>query len=203
MEYYDQVFDQQDQVAGPWTNGEFEQCTFRKLDLSRFILSGSNFVNCRFEGCNLTRVELKNTKLYDVRFVNCILPHVDFGPCNAFGFHVDFQECQLDYTVFLNRKLKKVQFIDCSLKEAHFMNCELIGALFKHCNLELARFEGNNLMQADFSSSYNLELNPEDNKIKKARFSLQNLPGLLTKYDLVINCLNGLPCCNPLPGLIA
>jgi len=33
---------------------------------------------------------------------------------------------------------------------------------------------------------YYLQLNPEDNTIRKARFSLYNLPGLLTKYDLVV-----------------
>ncbi|MFD2933254.1 pentapeptide repeat-containing protein [Spirosoma flavum] len=183
MEYYNQVFDQLDKAA----NQEFELCTFKKLDLSRIAITDSNFINCRFEDCNLTRAELRNTKLYDVSFVNCRLAHVDFGSCNAFGFHVNFQECQLDYTVFLNRKLKKAHFTDCSLKEAHFLKCDLTGTVFDQCNLELARFEGNNLTQVDFSSSYNLEINPDDNKVKKARFSLQNLPGLLVKYDLVIS----------------
>lgn len=183
MEYYNQVFDQLDTVA----NQEFEKCTFKKLDLSGVAITNANFINCRFEDCTLTRADLKNTKLYDVSFYKCKLAHVDFGQCNAFGFHVNFQECLLDYTVFLNRKLKKAQFIDCSMREAHFIRCELIGSVFKQCDLELARFEDNNLMQVDFTSSYNLELDPDDNKVKKARFSLHNLPGLLVKYDLIIN----------------
>lgn len=186
MESYDQVFDQLNAV-GRWIGQEFEQCLFKKLDLSRIAFTDTSFINCHFEDCNLTKAELKNTKLYDVSFLNCKLAHVDFGLCNAFGFHVDFQECQLDYTVFLNRKLKKAHFIDCSMKEAHFVKCELTGTEFKQCNLELARFEDNNLTQVDFSSSYNLELDPDDNKVKKARFSLHNLPGLLTKYDLKIS----------------
>lgn len=187
MEFYNQVFDNTTKAPAQWAGQEFEQCTFKKLDLSRIAFTGSNFIDCRFEDCNLTRAELKNTKLYDVRFVNCKLPHVDFSLCNAFGFHVNFQECQLDYTVFLNRKLKKASFIDCSLKEAQFIKCDLTGTGFEHCNVELARFEHNDLSHVDFSSSYNLEINPDENKLKKARFSLHNLPGLLTKYDLVIN----------------
>lgn len=187
MEQYDQVFDQLNQFVGPWTNQAFEQCVFRNLDLSRIAFTGSSFVNCQFEDCNLGRTEPKDTKLYDVHFLRCTLNHVDFGLCNPFGFHVDFEHCQLDYTVFLNRKLKKARFVDCSMKEAHFLKCDLTGSLFKQCNLELARFDDNNLTQADFSSSYNVEIDPEANKLKKARFSLHNLPGLLTKYDLVIS----------------
>ncbi|GAB3697960.1 pentapeptide repeat-containing protein [Spirosoma flavus] len=186
MEYFDQVFERPDELPDKWTNHEFEQCRFKKLDLSRTSFASSNFINCRFEDCSLVNATLKNTKLYDVTFVNCKLAHVDFGLCNAFGFHADFQTCQLDYTVFLNRKLKKAQFIDCSLKEAYFVKCELTGSTFANCDLELAKFEENDLTQVDFSSSYNIELDPENNKVKKARFSLNNLPGLLTKYGLVI-----------------
>lgn len=186
MEFYKHVFDQVSGAPEAWSHQEFEQCTFRKLDLANIDLTSANFVNCRFDGCTLTRAILKDTKLYDVNFYNCTLLYVDFGYCNPFGFHVNFQECQLDNAVFANRKLKKAQFVECSLKEVHFLNCELTGTLFKECNLESARFEGNDLRQSDFSSSFNLTLNPDDNKLKKAKFSLYNLPGLLSKYDLVI-----------------
>lgn len=186
MEHYDQTFDRPDSVPARWADQEFEQCLFRKLDLSGAVITGASFVNCQFEDCILTRAELKNTKLYDVRFLRCKLPYVDFGLCNPFGFHVDFQECQLDYVVFLNRKLKKSHFTECSIREAHFLKCELTGTAFRHCNLELTRFDDNDLSQVDFSTSYNLQINPDTNKLKKARFSLHNLPGLLTKYDLVI-----------------
>ncbi|GAB3314021.1 pentapeptide repeat-containing protein [Larkinella ripae] len=187
MDYYNQLFDASETPLNAWVGHTFEQCTFRKLSLPEAVFSGANLINCRFENCDLTRIELKNTQLQDVLFVHCKLAYVDFGPCNAFSFHADFQKCQLDHAVFLNRKLKKAQFIDCSLKETHFLKCDLPGAKFKECNLELARFEDNNLVQADFSTSYNLELNPDTNKIKKAKFSLHNLPGLLTKHDLVIS----------------
>ncbi|MVM37821.1 pentapeptide repeat-containing protein [Spirosoma sp. HMF3257] len=187
MDYYKQVFTPLVELPDQWVNQEFEHCTFKKLDLSRIECTNSNFINCRFDDCNLTRVGLGNVKLYDVSFFSCKLAYVDFGQCNAFGFHVNFQECQLDNTAFLNRKLKKAKFVDCSIIEAHFIRCELVGALFKNCNLEFAKFDGNDLTQVDFSSSYNIELNPDENKVKKAKFSLQNLPGLLTKYDLIIN----------------
>jgi uncharacterized protein YjbI with pentapeptide repeats len=186
MEYYDQVFSSSTELPANWINQEFEQCSFQKLDLSQAALTKSSFINCTFDDCTLTKVILKETKLYDVSFSGCKLLHVDFGQCNPFGFHVSFKDCQLDYTVFIDRKLRKAHFADCSLREAHFFKCDLVGTSFKNCNLELARFENNDLSQVDFSTSYNLKLDPEQNKIKKAKFSLYNLPGLLEKYELVI-----------------
>lgn len=186
MEYFNQMFAPSDTLPDRWNGQDFEQCTFRNLDLSRTSLSGANFINCRFDACVLTQAEVKNAKLYDVSFASCKLMYVDFGTCNPFGFHVDFEDCQLDYAIFLDRKLKKSRFVDCSLREVQFLNCDLTGTVFGRCNLELARFEKNNLSQVDFSSSYNLGLDPDENKLKKARFSLHNLPGLLKKYDLII-----------------
>lgn len=186
MEHYNEIFDQPDDLPGRWGGHDFEQCTFRQLDLSRASLSGANFINCRFESCVLTQADVKNTKLYDVSFADCKLMHVDFGHCNPFGFNVEFADCQLDYAIFLDRKLKKSRFTECSLREVQFLNCDLAGSVFSRCNLEFARFEKNDLSKVDFSSSYNLSLDPDENKVKKARFSLHNLPGLLKKYDLVI-----------------
>ena len=186
MEFYDQVFDHIDQAPQQWAQQDFEQCTFKKLNLAKVAFTKSNFTNCFFEDCDLTQTDLKNTKLDDITFVNCRLTHVDFSPCNAFGLRMNFRQCQLDYTVFLNRNLKKTGFVACSMKEAHFLKCDLTGAVFKLCNLELAKFVENNLTGADFSSSYNLRMDLDDNTAKKTKFSLHNLPGLLAKYNITV-----------------
>ena len=186
MDYYDQTFDQSSELPGEWSSHDFEKCTFRKLDLSGASFVKSNFTNCHFDECNLSKVNVGNTKFDEVTFVKCRLVQVDFGHCNAFGFSVGFQGCDLDFAVFLNRNMKKTRFRTCSLKEAHFLKCDLTGAAFIECDLELAKFGENNLTQADFTSSYNIRLNPDDNKLKKAKFSLRHLPGLLSKYELDI-----------------
>ncbi|WP_419802798.1 hypothetical protein [Mucilaginibacter sp.] len=41
-------------------------------------------------------------------------------------------------------------------------------------------------MEADFSSAYNFSIDPENNRIKKAKFSVAGLPGLLEKFGLKI-----------------
>ena len=186
MDFYDQLFDAVEMLPQLFVGHTFESCTFKKLNLSKQPLNSATFINCTFADCNLSTIDTRNTTFNDVDFRQCIVSHLDFGKCNPFGFHVDFQGCQLDYSIFLNRNLKKTLFSDCSLREAHFLNSDLAGSVFKNCNLELAKFAECNLTQVDFSTSYNLQLDPDDNVLKKARFSLYNLPGLLTKYELVI-----------------
>jgi fluoroquinolone resistance protein len=187
MDFFNQIFDQTTGAPAQWAYQDFEECTFKNLNLSKTALSGANLVNCRFEGCNLDLALLKGTKLNDVTFVTCKLIGVNFEHCNPFAFSVGFQECNLDQTYFFNRNLKKTKFVTCSLKSASFITCDLSGAVFKDCNLELAVFATNTLTQVDFSTSYNVALDPEQNKLKKTKFSLHSLPGLLTKYDLVIS----------------
>ncbi|MBO0935936.1 pentapeptide repeat-containing protein [Fibrella sp. HMF5335] len=186
MDYYNQTFDQNSELPDSWNGQDFEKCTFRKLDLAGALLTKSNFINCQFEECNLSKVTVGNTKFDEVHFIKCRLTQVDFGHCNPFGFSVGFQGCNLDFSVFLNRNMKKTRFDTCSMKEAHFLKCDLAGATFLDCDLELAKFGENNLTQADFTSSYNIRLNPDDNKLKRAKFSLRHLPGLLSKYELDI-----------------
>jgi hypothetical protein len=43
-----------------------------------------------------------------------------------------------------------------------------------------------NLEKTDFRSSFNYSIDPEVNRIKKAKFDRAGLAGLLDKYDLEI-----------------
>jgi len=43
------------------------------------------------------------------------------------------------------------------------------------------------LKKRDFRSAYNYALDPEINRIKKAKFSREGLPGLLHKYNIDIS----------------
>jgi hypothetical protein len=44
-----------------------------------------------------------------------------------------------------------------------------------------------NLEKADFSTAKNYTIDAENNKLKKAIFSLPEVIGLLSKYDIIIN----------------
>jgi hypothetical protein len=42
------------------------------------------------------------------------------------------------------------------------------------------------LKNADLSTSYNFTIDPENNVIKRAKFSVHGLPGLLAKFDIKV-----------------
>jgi len=68
--------------------------------------------------------------------------------------------------------------------ETDFTKADLTDTTFGNCNLSRAFFDGTVLKNADLSSSYNFIIDPDNNDIKKAKFSVQGLPGLLVKYGI-------------------
>ena len=66
------------------------------------------------------------------------------------------------------------------------MSANLTEVVFEQCDLYRAEFSKAIANKANFSSSYNYTIDPEQTKIKKAVFSLQEVKGLLFKHDITI-----------------
>jgi uncharacterized protein YjbI with pentapeptide repeats len=77
-------------------------------------------------------------------------------------------------------------FRNTQLHETDFTECDLTSSVFDSCDLAGATFDNSILEKADFSSAFNFSINPELNRIKKAKFALSGVLGLLNKYDIVI-----------------
>lgn len=82
--------------------------------------------------------------------------------------------------------MRKTVFNNCNLQETSFVDADVSESRFIECDLSLALFQNTNLEKSDFETSYNYSINPELNKIKKAKFAISGLPGLLLKYDIEI-----------------
>ncbi|WP_266204401.1 pentapeptide repeat-containing protein [Pontibacter kalidii] len=180
------TFDKVVYPGKPSRNREFEQCTFRNCDFSGSDFSQNRFTDCTFIGCNLAMLKLGSSTLNNVVFRECKLTGVNFGECEEILFTVRFERCLLDYASFARRKMPKTQFIHTSLKGADLSNANLANAVFNDTDLHRAVFNYTNLSGADFSTAFNFEIDPEQNTIKKAKFSSYGLQGLLTKYNLQI-----------------
>ena len=87
---------------------------------------------------------------------------------------------------FFKTKIKKTVFNDSQLRETDFAETDLTNAVFHNCDLMNAVFDRTILEKADFRTSYNYTIHPEANRIKKARFSVTGIVGLLGKYDIDI-----------------
>ena len=110
-----------------------------------------------------------------------------FNNCNVFGLAFSFENCILNHSSFYKVKIKKTTFKNTQLQEADFTECDLTGSLFDNCDLSRATFDNTIIEKSDFHTSYNYSIDPEINRIKKARFSIYGLSGLLEKYDIKID----------------
>lgn len=164
----------------------YEHCKFISCDFSNAYLDGLVFIDCTFEDCNLLLASVGATGFQNVVFKRCKLSGVNFGKGRDFLFEVNFEGCILDNAIFYQKKNKKGKFTDCSMIETDLTEADLTEAKFINCNLHRAFFSRTILKGADLRSSYNFSIDPDDNTVKKAQFSLHGLPGLLGKYDIKI-----------------
>jgi len=168
------------------SNREFEDCIFKNCDFSNSDFSNNTFMDCEFIDCNLSMTNLTATSLKTVSFKNCKLLGIHFDKCTDFLFTAHFQDCVLDYSSFVNKKMPKTKFNSCSMKEANFVGSNLSNSVFNNCNLDNAVFNETQLKEVDFTTAYNFKIDPEFNPMKKAKFSTQGISGLLEKYDIKI-----------------
>jgi fluoroquinolone resistance protein len=166
--------------------GDYEHCIFNNCNLADYNLSEFKFTDCSFNSSNLSLAKLHKTSFSNVTFKDCKMLGLRFDTCNDFGFSVSFEDCQLNYASFFKTKIKKTSFKNCQLQEVDFVEADLTSAVFNNCNLLLAVFENTILEKADFRTSHGYAINPEINRIKKARFSIWGIPGLLNQYDIDI-----------------
>jgi uncharacterized protein YjbI with pentapeptide repeats len=184
--FVDQIFEKQDFTAQPLLKGEYESCRFENCRFQESDLKQIRFTDCVFKDCNLSMAKLAGVTFRDVVFKDCKLMGLHFDVCNDLLFSVSFTRCMADLCSFYLRKMKKTRFENCSLKEVDFSEADLSHSVFADCNLENAVFENTQLEKADLRSAFNYRIDPEKNYLKKARFSVQGLAGLLEKYDLSV-----------------
>lgn len=185
--FEEQEFKGKDYHSEPLQKGDYEYCTFSECNFSNADLSHITFVECTFDGCDLSNANLNRTSFKDVTFKNCKLMGLRFEHCNPFLMAMQFENCKLQFSSFYDLSLKNTAFKNCDLQEADFTQTDFTGATFDDCDLGLATFENTTLEKADLRSAYNFSIDPELNKITKARFSTTGLAGLLGRYDIDVD----------------
>ena len=155
----------------------FQKETFDQVDYSENRMEGEAYEQCLFSNCNFFNSDLCRIEFMDCQFINCNFSMTSI--IDAAFKNVAFQQC----------KLMGIDFSKCDdfLFSASFSNADLSFAIFDTCNLLQATFYNSILEKADFRTAINYSFDPAYNKIKKAKFSLEGLPGLLSKYNIEVN----------------
>lgn len=182
----EQTFNTINYEKEPLQKGEYENCTFSNCDFSHTDIFKIKFINCLFADCNFSNSNLTETSLQDVQFKDCKMPGLYFEKCYTFGFAVHFENCRLNHSSFYRVDLSDSSFSDSNLQEVDFTESNCKNVLFENCDMLKAIFDHTVLENADLRSAVNFSIDPEINRIKRAKFSLHGLAGLLHKYDIEV-----------------
>lgn len=182
----DQEFQGADYTLTRLPRGEYEQCTFTGCDFSNSFLDNTIFRECEFLECNLGNANLAHTTSSETTFSKCKMIGLRFELCDSLFMSFSFDHCNLNYCSFYGLTLKNLRLESCMLHETDFSNTNLSGASFNQSDLQRAVFSNTGLERADFPTAYNFSIDPQENKLRKASFSKEGLPGLLDKYGIFI-----------------
>lgn len=166
--------------------GEYIDCIFENCSFSGSDLTDINFIDCEFKECDMSMANLTNASLQNISFKNCKLLGLHYESCKDLMFSVSFENCLLNLSSFYRRNLQKMCFEACQLNEVDFTETNLTEAKFNNCDLSGAIFESSILEKADFRTATNYIIDPNRNKVKKAKFSLSGAVGLLNSFDIII-----------------
>lgn len=165
---------------------DFQGCSFIGCDITESNLRNTKFCACTFTNCNLSIPKLEGCRFQDVKFIECKIVGADFFKCEKTFFSPSFKKCFLHYCNFSDLNMKNISIKDCKIHEVHFSHTLLNGAIFENTDLSGTIFHQCDLSQADFSTSSRYNIDPQTNKIKKAKFSLPEAIGLLQGFDILI-----------------
>lgn len=163
----------------------FDNCTFIKCDFSKAIFYNCKFTECTFINCDLSLASLKSSTFNDVTFKSSKLLGISWSDCQE-PFDVTFDSSNLSQNSFHMLDLRQMKFINSLIKDTGFEECNLEKALFDKCDLELTSFIKNNLKKANFETSKNYLIDPKQNDIQKAQFSLPEALSFLSLLPIKI-----------------
>ncbi|MDO4467560.1 MAG: pentapeptide repeat-containing protein [Bacillota bacterium] len=174
-------------------------------------LENIQFIDCIFENCSFERCEIKNTQFFEctiknsrmvqINFIHSQMRNCSFSKCECIGVsfgnvvplgsvNTVFQECKnsfFKYCIFQGMNMNKFQGITNVFEQCSFHHCELKQANFNGCLLRNSDFQQSNIMKADFRESYGYMIDPRNNQIKGAMFSIPEVLHLLDEFQIKLD----------------
>ena len=170
---------------------EFTECRFIGCEFQEAIFRGCRFVDCEFRTCDLRMLDVTDSSFRDVRFEESQAIAIDWtgaawgkaGLLNKIGF----TRSVLNYSTFVGLSLPELNLIDCLARDVDFSEADISGAKLNKTDLERSRFWNTNLTGADLTGAFNYTIDPTNNTLKQARFSLPEAMSLLYNLDIELD----------------
>jgi uncharacterized protein YjbI with pentapeptide repeats len=187
-EHYNQVFEQVHLSPGETLTGEFADCKFIKCNFESVVFSNCRFSDCKFQDCNLSLIQIPGSSFPATRFETTKLIGIDWtqGDWSQSEFNpiAGFFDCVLSHSTFIGIDLKGIQMKKCIANEVDFREANLTEVNFRGTDLAKSLFGNTNLTRADLSLARNYQIDPGNNVLKQAKFSLPEAMALLYSMDI-------------------
>lgn len=191
--YTHKQFNYLDLNNGTLVSSEFQDCTFSDCQFQQAKFQSCSFTDCTFIACDLSMFIPSKSTFRDVKFSKCRLLGVDWGKA-SWGKHslhsllksLDFNDCVINFSSFMGLELRDLKLIRCIAHEVDFSEGDFSGADFAQTDLNNAIFRNTKLNKANFVGAANYMIDPGNNQISSAHFSLPEAMGLLYAMDIEI-----------------
>lgn len=186
--YYDKSFSRLDLSAGDLERAEFEECEFHHCNFTSACLAECRFTHCIFNHCNLSMTALPDTRFYHIGFNECKLVGTDWTKASWPTFDPDpelsFSKSILTNASFFGLKLHGFTAYESKLHDVDFRECDLTHASITSCDLAGTLFHHTLLSAADFSDSWDFNINVLNNRVAHAKFSRLEALALLESLGI-------------------
>ncbi len=170
-------------------NVAFSGCLFDRCSFGGAELSGCSFTDCTFTTCDLSLAKVPTSRFIDVRFLDSKLVGFDWTIVDRpakLALQVSFERCLVSQSSFFGVNLHGLRLLDSTAREADFAAADLGDAVLTRTDLAGALFSDTNLTGADLRGATGYLIDPLQNRVRKARFSMPDAIGLLTGLGVQI-----------------
>jgi uncharacterized protein YjbI with pentapeptide repeats len=139
-----------------------------------------------FLDSNLSNVKVDGCSFRNVTFEGCKLIGVVLSGVNHFLLNWSFKKCKIEVCDFSALKMKRTRFIECIIHRTDFINTDLAGSDFSGSDLEGSQFHQSCLEKSNFTGAHNYFIDPANNRLKQARFSIPEVLSLLAPFEIKV-----------------
>lgn len=187
-EYSDQVFRDLQMPGEGILSSRFFNCQFKDCTFSDSVFKKCKFVSTTFINCDLNLVEVPESLFSATRFEQSKVMGVNWAQADwtypGLGPPPEFFNSLINYSTFIGLNLVSMRVINCTASEVDFREADLSRADFSGTDLSKSLFKGTNLTAADLSRARNYHIDPGQNVLKGARFSMPEALSLLYSMDI-------------------
>jgi fluoroquinolone resistance protein len=188
--YGDQVFKDVHLGHAQLVSTEFYDCVFVRCRFVESLFQDCRLVNCTFQRCDLSLVQVPGSTFSSTRFENSNVIGVDWTQADwaamRLGNPIGFFESAISHCTFIGLSLRGIQIRDCVARDVDFREADLSHADFAGTDLSQSLFVHTDLTEADLSRAHNSRIDPGQNVLTRARFSLPEAMSLLYSLDIVL-----------------